>query len=146
MADTKSVVTVAAAPRAGRPSKKRGPGRPKGSGVKRGPGRPPKAAAAAEAVVKRGPGRPKGSGAKRGPGRPPKAAAAAEAVVKRGPGRPKGSSVKRGPGRPKGPGRPAAVKAGVSPRQVKRIVKAAVKAYQAQLPKLINKELRRLLR
>ena len=76
--------------------KKRGPGRPPGSGTgkykksKRGPGRPPKS--------KRGPGRPPKS--KRGPGRPPKST--------RGPGRPPKST--RGPGRPpkstRGPGRP----------------------------------------
>jgi hypothetical protein len=112
-------------------AKKRGPGRPKGSVTKkRGPGRPPKADAAAEAPVKRGPGRPKGSG-----------------VKKRGPGRPKGSGVKkRGPGRPKGSGRKAAVAKGLGPRQVKRLIKAALKAQQAKLPKQIKRELRRLLR
>jgi hypothetical protein len=47
-------------------AKKRGPGRPKGSGKKRGPGRPKGTG------KKRGPGRPKGSGKKRGPGRPRK--------------------------------------------------------------------------
>ena len=88
---------------------RRGPGRPKGSGVKRGPGRPKGSG------VKRGPGRPKGSGVKRGPGRPRMVAEETAAPVKRGPGRPKGSGVKRGPGRPKGsgvkrgPGRPRMV-------------------------------------
>ena len=42
--------------------KRRGPGRPRGSG--RGPGRPPGTG------KKRGPGRPPGTGKKRGPGRP----------------------------------------------------------------------------
>ena len=116
MAEIKPVEGAPAPAPRGRKPKKRGPGRPKGSGVKRGPGRPKGSG------VKRGPGRPKGSGAKRGPGRPPKA--------------------KRGAGRPKGPGR----KAGLGPRDVKRAVKAALKAYQAKLPKLIKKELKRMLR
>jgi hypothetical protein len=98
--------------------------------------------AAGEAVVvKRGPGRPKGTG-KRGPGRPPKAAGEA-VVVKRGPGRPKGSG-KKGPGRPV---RSAGLAKGlVTQREAKKLVKAAVAAYKAQLPKLIKKELRKLLK
>lgn len=116
MAKRKTKEIVESAVLVGGQPKKRGPGRPKGSGVKRGPGRPKGSG------VKRGPGRPKGSGVKRGPGRPPKA--------------------KRGPGRPKGSGR----KAGLGPRDVKRAVKAALKAYQAKLPRLIKKELKRMLR
>lgn len=60
--EVKTEETAAApAPRRGRPPKKRGPGRPKGSGKKK-PGRP-------KGSGKRGPGRPKGS-AKKKAGRP----------------------------------------------------------------------------
>jgi hypothetical protein len=60
--EVKTEETAAApAPRRGRPPKKRGPGRPKGS-VKKKPGRP-------KGSGKRGPGRPKGSAKKRA-GRP----------------------------------------------------------------------------
>jgi len=124
------------------PVVRRGPGRPKGSG-KKAPGRPAKADVAA-VVVKRGPGRPKGSG-KRGPGRSPKAVVEAVAV-KRGPGRPKGSG-KKGPGRPRKVGRPANPAKGlVTQREAKRLVKAALAVYKAKLPKLIKKELRKLLK
>jgi hypothetical protein len=69
MAEETVVEEVATAPRRGRPPKKRGPGRPKGSGKKK-------------------PGRPKGSG-KRGPGRP-------KGKTKKKAGRPKGSGRKPG--------------------------------------------------
>jgi hypothetical protein len=100
--------------------RKSGPGRPKGPG-------------------KRGPGRPKGSG-KKGPGRPAKAA------VKRGPGRPKGSG-KKGPGRPRKAGVPAGLaKSLVTRREAKRLVKAALAKQKELLPRLIKKELRKMLR
>jgi hypothetical protein len=84
----------------------------------------------APAPTKRKRGRPKGSVTK-----------------KRGPGRPKGSGgKKRGPGRPKGSGRTVTVVKGLGPREVKRLIKAALKAQQAKLPKLLKRELKRLLR
>jgi hypothetical protein len=71
----------------------------------------------------------------------------APAAKKRGPGRPKGSPAKkRGPGRPKGSGSKAVVVKGMGPRQVKRLIKAALKAQQAKLPKLIKREIKRMLR
>ena len=88
-------------------TKKRGPGRPPGSGKKK--------AAPATKVTGKKRGRPPGSGKKaapkkgvpgakkRGPGRPPGSGkkAAVKAPAKRGPGRPPGSGTKkRGPGRP----------------------------------------------
>ncbi|MGH7442900.1 MAG: hypothetical protein ACREKE_09540 [bacterium] len=86
-----------------------------------------------EPKAKRGPGRPKGAG-------------------KRGPGRPKGSG--KGPGRPKGKrGRPkgstaktVSLKGYVKQREAKRMVKEAVRAFKAKLPRLITKELKKLLR
>jgi hypothetical protein len=115
------------APRRGRPPKKRGPGRPKGSGKKK-PGRPK------GSKKRRGPGRPKGSG-KLKPGRP-------KATKKRGPGRPKGS-VKGKPGRPKGSGRKAG-KAGVSAAEARRIARAAVKSFRVKLPGIIRREIKKL--
>jgi hypothetical protein len=100
--------------------KKRGPGRPKGSGKR---------------------GRPKGSkNKKKGRiGRPKKVAAA-----KRGPGRPKGSGKKRG----RKPGRKAAVvpKGLIKKAEAKRLVKAAVAKLKATMPKVIRKELLKLLK
>ena len=99
--------------------KKRGPGRPPGTGTgkykkaKRGPGRPPGTGTGTYKKSKRGSGRPPGTGtgtykkAKRGPGRPPGTGTGTYNKSKRGPGRPKAT---RGPGRPpksdRGPGRP----------------------------------------
>ena len=108
---------AAPAPRRGRPPKKRGLGRPKGSGKKK-------------------PGRPKGSGKKK-PGRP-------KGSGKRGPGRPKGSAKKKA-GRPRGSGRKVAAKAGLSALQAKRIVKAELKAFKAKLPAYLRRELKKLL-
>jgi hypothetical protein len=114
---------IAPAPRRGRPPKKRGPGRPKGSGKKK-------------------PGRPKGSGKKGKPGRP-------KGSGKRGPGRPKAkgkAKAKKKPGRPKGSGRKAAAKGGLSAAlQAKRIVKAELKAFKAKLPAYLRRELKKLL-
>jgi len=117
--------------------------------------------AAQEELTKRGSGRPKGSG-KRGrpkgsknkkkgkPGRPTKVV-----TTKRGPGRPKGSG-KGKPGRPKGsgkkrgrnPGRKAAVipKGFIKKAEAKRLVKVAVANLKATLPKVIRKELLKLLK
>jgi hypothetical protein len=111
--------------------KKRGPGRPKGSGKR---------------------GRPKGSkNKKKGkPGRPRKVATEG---VKRGPGRPKGPG-KGKPGRPRGKRRgrkPGSIngaipKGYVKISQARRIAKDAVAKVKAGLPKLIRKELLKLLR
>jgi hypothetical protein len=111
---------AAPAPRRGRPPKKRGPGRPKGSGKMK-PGRPK----GSKNKKKGKPGRPKGSG-------------------KRGPVRPKGKGKKK-PGRPKGSGRKAAAKGGLSVLQAKRIVKAELKAFKAKLPAYLRRELKKLL-
>ena len=83
------------------------------SGKKRGPGRPPGTGTGKYKKSKRGPGRPPGTGtgtykkAKRGPGRPPGTGTGTYNKTKKGPGRPKAT---RGPGRPpkstRGPGRP----------------------------------------
>ncbi|TAH42853.1 MAG: hypothetical protein EYC69_04585 [Bacteroidetes bacterium] len=101
-------------------TKKRGPGRPPGTGTgtykkktKRGPGRPPGTGTGTyKKKTKRGPGRPPGTGtgtykkAKRGPGRPPGTGTGTYKKAKRGPGRPPGTGTgtynksKRGPGRP----------------------------------------------
>jgi hypothetical protein len=108
-------------------------GRPKGSGKRGRPkgsknkpkgkvGRPKKVATEG---VKRGPGRPKGSG-------------------KGKPGRPKGSGKKRGPK----PGRKAVVvpKGFIKKAEAKRLVKAAVANLKATLPRVIRKELLKLLK
>jgi hypothetical protein len=56
-------------------------------------------------------------------------------------------SGKKGPGRPRKVGRPANPTKGlVTQREAKRLVKAALAAYKAKLPKLIKKELRKLLK
>jgi hypothetical protein len=109
---------AAPAPRRGRPPKKRGPGRPKGSGKKK-------------------PGRPKGSGKKK-PGRP-------KGTAKRGPGRPKGATKKKA-GRRKGSGRVAAKgKRGLTPLQVKRIVRNELKVFRAKFPALFLRQLKKAL-
>ena len=119
MAEEVKTEEAAAAPaaRRGRPTKKRGPGRPKGMGKKK--------AGRLKGSGRKKPGRPKGSG-------------------KRGPGRPKGSAKKK-VGRPKGSGRKAAAKGGLSALQAKRIVKAELKAFKAKLPAYLRRELKRLL-
>ena len=135
---------------------KRGPGRPKGSGKR---GRPKGSKNKKKGKV----GRPRlkdevtpkslVGAVKRGPGRPPKAEV--EGVAKRKPGRPKRSG-KGKPGRPKGsgkkrgrkPGRKAAVvpKGFIKKAEAKRLVKAAVANLKATLPKVIRKELLKLLK
>ena len=58
---------------------------------------------------------------------------------------PQGSGRKGKPGRPKGTAK-VSLKGYVKVRKANRIAKAAVKAFQAKLPKLIKKELKKLLR
>ncbi len=108
-------------PRRGRG--KRGPGRPKGSKNK--PGRPKGS--------KNKPGRPKGS--KNKPGRPKGPRPTKEGAAKRGSGRPKGVSASAVP-----------LKGYVKQREARRIAKDAVAAFKAKLPKLITRELKKLLR